>query len=236
MSILAKIKVFFGFGKKVEALKIPTLLEQFESQYKTLPETKQLEFLDSTIAQLEVESEGYLAQNLGHVVDADDYFAKAVEHFELEVALYKLKHKMLPGVVDKDFEKLLGRLPKIAECFAKPGSEVLKNVDEYIQKFEEQLLLAEADGVYNIKISENGKWICFPFLDAKIVKHIRVTEAKKVLVDLFVDAKDMSLLELDTRVPWLPISFVEVQEKCKLGRVSLLRDSSTGKYYGYIYD
>ena len=235
MSILAKIKAFFGFGKKLEAPKIPTLLEQFESQYKTLPETKQLEFLDSTIAQLEVESEGYLAQNLGHVVDADDYFAKAVEHFELEVALYKLKHKMLPGVVDKDFEKLLGRLPKIAECFAKPGSEVLKNVDEYIQKFEKQLLLAEANGVYNVKISENGRWTCFPFLDAKLIKHLRVSEARKMLDGMFANVAVLRLLELDTHVPWLPISFIEVQEKCKLGRVSLLHDSSTGKYYGYIY-
>ncbi len=235
MSIIAKIKAFFGFGKKLEVSKVPTLLEQFESKYKALPESQKQEFLSTAIVTSEQEAQTYLTQNLGHVTDANEYFKKATEHFELELGLYKLKHKDALQLVDKEYEQLLGRLLKFAECFAKPGNEVFENVESYIQKFEEHILLSEADGEYPIKISENGKWVRFPFLDTKLTKHIRTTEAIKILDELFVKTTSLNLLELDTHVPWIPISTVEVLAKCKDGRMSLLSNPTNAKYYGYIY-
>lgn len=236
MSILAKIKAFFGFRKKVEVPKPLTLIEQFESKYKALPEIDKQKFLESAWLASEQESLKFLSQNLGHALDALEYFLAATEHFELEVGIYKLKTRSLPGVVDKEYEKVLGRLPVLAECFAKPSSEVLNVLDNYIQKFEEHLLLAEADGTYHIRTSENGKWILFPFLDEKVFRTIRKSDALKTLNSLFVNTSALGLLELDTHVPWIPISFVEVLEKSKNGRMSLLSNPVNAKYYGYIYN
>jgi hypothetical protein len=236
MSFLASVKRFFGLEKTaVSAPQQKTLEQLYQDRLAAVAPGERPAFLTSEQKRAEEESTALLARARGQAGDADHFFALAREHFAFEVFLHT--QGMPAGgsaVVNPELEKVLGRLLAYAEVFAKPSPELITFLDQYIQEFEEPIFLAEARGEYTLSVSEHGKWIRFPFL-AKDKKILRRQDAQKKLGPVFAECPELALLEMDTHVPWQPVSFLEFSEKAKSGRMVLLREPKSEKYYAYLY-
>jgi hypothetical protein len=235
MSLLASIKKFFGFGKQQIAAHNATLVEKFQAKLASLPESERPSFLASEKEQSEAKGIEYVQAARGQSGRAAAFFNEAAEHFALEVFLYQQTHRPTGQAVDPGYEKILGRLVGIAEVFAKPAAELLDQLDSYIQQNEEAIYLSEVKGEYQLAVSENGKWFRFPFLKQKTIRPGHSQDAEHKLQELFATCPQLSIFEMNTRVPWQPISFVECTEKSKEARMSLMYDPSTQYYFAYLY-
>jgi hypothetical protein len=234
MSFLDSLKKFFGFGPHDKVAPAPTSVDQFKTRYAATPVAEKQAYLEKTKAEVETESARLLTQVMGQTGNANAFFVSARECFALSCYLYQQTHPASSGV-DKDYEALLGRLVRFAEVYAKPTPELLESIDSYIQTYEEVLYLAEASGNYRLSVSEYGVWLRFPFLIEKDLKPGRKSGAEQELKKLFVPCPELSLLEMETRVPWLPISFVEIVARNSQSRMTLLSDPNKQLYYGYRY-
>lgn len=237
MHFIASLRRFFGFARQETLPKNASLVEQFASELKATSEDRKTVLVEQVRQRVEAESAALLAKAAGQAGQANDFFNHAKDHFALEAFLYQ-KASLGHGTgdeIDAAYERLLGRMVAYAEVFAKPSLEVINALDAYIQTFEDAIYIHEAQGNYSLAVSENGRWIRLPFLDKKTIKPGKRESAKKKLRELFPEAGELTLLELETHVPWWPISFLEFSEKAKGMRLALLYNPEGEKYYAYLY-
>lgn len=238
MSLISSIKRFFGFGKQGPAPAPVTSVSTFKAELSGTPVEQQPGFIQHAFVQAEALSKELENSAPGQAGKAESFFAKAKDHFALEIYLYKKAHPFAAqnvALVDLELEQRLGRLISYAQSFAKPSAEITAALNQYIQTYEEAILLAEARGEYKLSISENEKWVRLPFLQPDTIKIARKREATQALKNLFVDCPELTLLELDTHVPWHHISTLELSEKNMTGRAALFRIPETEQYYCYLY-
>lgn len=231
MNILHKIKLLLGLEKPPAPVHIPTLWEQVQAQLQPLSPDEQNALLKTKLAEAE--------QAISAFVQADTPPEEAPDpviwqQFEVLVRIYEQLHPQTPGTVDANYEELLGKLVRILLVSAKPAAEVLSQVEGYVQKFEESLLLREASGIYKFAVSENKKVIRFPFMEPKAVKAARTEEAEKELAHLFTESRELQLLELDTHTPWVPISFLEIMDLARAGSIVCVKSAGKPEYYGFL--
>ncbi len=238
MPLLSTIKRFFGFGKQNTTPPHATLVGAFEAGLAGAAAEQKKNYLQQAYEQSELKSKELEASAPGQAGKAATFFGEAKEHFALEIHVYKQaspEGALDAESIDPGLEQRLGRLISYAQSFAKPSAEIAATLNQYIQTYEEAILLAEARGEYKLSISENEKWVRLPFLQPDTVKLARKREAAQALQGLFVDCSELSLLELETRVPWHHISTLELTEKTKTGRAALFRIPETEQYYCYLY-
>lgn len=235
MSLIGSVKRFFGFEKPNISAPPMSSVSAFEAQLSKVPPEAQTAFISEAFSRVEAESADLQKNALGQAGKASTFFTGARDHFAFEIYVYRKMHAPETPEVDSELELRLGRILRYAESFAQPSNEVAAALTQYIQACEEHILLAEMRGEYGLALSENGKWIRFPFLKEGLIKPVHKREAVQTLSTLYMDCPELSLLELETRVPWHPISSFDFMEKAKSGRMSLLRVPDGEKYYGYLY-
>jgi hypothetical protein len=150
------------------------------------------------------------------------------------VFVYQQLHPATAGMVDEVYEQLLGKLVSIFQVSAQPAAATLSALESYVQRFEEHLLLQEASGIYSFAVSENKKVIRFPFMQPTSVRAVHKQEAEQVLARLFTESRELALLELDTRAPWIPISFLEITDLARGGTLACVKLAGKPEYYGFL--
>lgn len=238
MSLISSLKRFFGLEKQNTSTPPVTSIGAFEAALAGLPPEQHAHFIQQAYEQGEAKSKELEASAPGQAGKAASFFAEAKDHFALEIYLYKkINAPTGQGAdgVDPELEQRLGRLISYAQSFAKPSSEIALAINQYIQTYEEAILLAEARGEYKLSISENDRWVRLPFLQPDTVKMARKREAAHELKNLCTDCPELALLEFEARVPWHHISTLELAEKTKTGRAALFRIPETEQYYCYLY-
>lgn len=237
MSFIGSVKRFFGFEKP--NINAPTLtsIGSFEVELAKVAPEAQNAFVGEAYARVEAESAELQKNALGQAGKASSFFAQAKDHFALEIYLYKKIHtaEVAATELNPELEQRLGRILRYSESFAKPSAEAAAALAQYMQACEDHILLAEMRGEYGLSLSENGRWIRLPFLQEGLIKPVHKREAAQTLNKLCMDCPELALLELETHVPWHPISSFDFAEKAKLGRMSLFRVPDGEKYYGYLY-
>lgn len=231
MKLLTKIKLLLGLEKPPAPPHIPTLLEQLQAQLQPLENAQKQELLKSKQTEIEQQLQSFISAR-GSVEPGPD--PVIWQQFEVAAFIYKQLRPVAPDEVDPAYEHLLGTLVSIFQLNAKPASEVFSVLDSYVQQFEEPLLFHEAGGVYSFGVSENKKVIRFPFMQPKAVKTARMEEATKVLGQVFVESRELALLELDTHAPWVPISFLEITELARTGSIACVQLPGAHQYYGFL--
>lgn len=231
MNILHKIKLLLGLEKPPAPVHVPTLWEQLQAQLQPLTPDQKAVLLNTKQVEATQAVDAFVQAGIPSEQVADPTIW---QQCEVLVHVYEQQHPQTPGVVDSDYEALLGKLVLVLLVSAQPAAEVLSRIESYVQRFEEPLLLHEASGMYKFTVSENKKVIRFPFMEPKAVKAARKEEAEKELSQLFTESRELQLLELDTHTPWIPISFLEITDLARGGAIACVKVAGKSEYYGFL--
>lgn len=231
MNIIHKIKLLLGLEKPPVPVHVATLLEQLQGQLQGATSEQKAALLQAAQTTAEKQVDEFL-QTRGPVEQGSDPLVW--QSFEVLAFIHQQLHPVTPGVVDESYEHLLEKLVALFQVSAKPAAGVLSALEGYTQRFEEALLLHEASGTYSFAISENKKVIRFPFMRPKAVKTAYKQEAEQTLSQLFIESRELALLELDTHAPWVPISFLEIVDLARTGSLTCVKQAGVQEYYGFL--
>lgn len=185
-----------------------SLLQKAAEAYSKVPDSEKQQFIQSTLDKSSLA----VATALTNKDKAG--LKEALEHAEVVVYFTKEKLKGVTLPLDKpehdEVLKALDTIVELIKVLAVPGTEFLKNLENYLHRYEENLELTEARGEYKVKISENQEWVRLPlleFLPKKMDKKTPTMELKKI----FTEIPQAKHLELDSRVPMRTTSLVDVE-------------------------
>lgn len=222
MEFWPKIKQFFGLSRHVVPPPPPRPAEEVQQALARMQPAQVEAYIRTRLAEAETAWAG-LAASDPRVRD---------EQLELLFFLYTQLHPEIHSQLVPEYETLLGRVAPVYQAYARDGETVLRLLDQYIQRYEEDIYLTEATGEYMVRQSEHARFIRFPFMSGKVTKSAQRQAAQKVLDELFVSVRSLPYLALTETVPWTPISFIDFMALARQKQISLLRDG-TG-YYGYV--
>lgn len=217
MDMWHKIKQFFGFEKPVAPPKALRPREALEAALANVGPGDALTRLQVAAEQAE-QGWGALVNDPATAPERLD------EQLELLYYCYTQLHPAAPDHVDLAYEQLLERVHGVLLRYIRDGQEVLAQLDQYIQRYEEAIYLTEAKGEYVLARSEHGVYIRLPFMAGAILKSAQRPAAAKILSSLFHRSYALSFLELQSAVPWSPISFVDFMALAKERKMALVTD------------
>lgn len=219
MNMWHRIKRFFGFEKPV--LPPPALRprEAIQRELEKLAPGEAIAHLGQALQQAEA-AWAARAQDAAATPESLD------EQLELLFFCYSQLHPASGGPVDPAYEQLLERIQAVTSRLMSDGSESLKRLDQYIQQYEEYIYLTEAKGQYVLARSEQGSYIRFPFMTGAILKSAKRPAAAKTLAELFHLSRALTFLEMQSAVPWTPISFVDFMAEAKDRKLALITDGA----------
>nr|MBP9686356.1 hypothetical protein [Candidatus Doudnabacteria bacterium] len=144
-----RIKRFFGFEKPV--LPPPALrpVEQLTQELEKLTPDQAVAKLQEASGKAEVAWGAFVANPAATPEQVD-------ELLELVYFCYGRLHPQSVDVVDAAYEQLLERCQQVLVHWLQDGPEALRQLDEYVQRYEESIYLTEAKGQYVLARSEHG--------------------------------------------------------------------------------
>jgi hypothetical protein len=239
MLLLNKILIFFGLKKAPVAPQIVSPLDTLKSNLQKSPKQNQVAILEAaktTSVQVLDSLDSFIAEP---PADSKEYLSKLTDNFDILVYIYQHQQTENGNFAwkkdfDQSYEELLELLPKKLVPLGAVKEKILADIDAYIQKYEEDIYLKEAQADYEIQISENRKWIKWPFLVGKVLKSGRRIAAKKVCADMFFDCPSLETLEFQARVPWNSVSFLEIRD-LPFSKAVNLSVEKNNYYYTYLY-
>ncbi len=238
MGIFRKILSFLGFSKDQEQQGPDSPLRSLLHRLRSISEeARALEMKEAEKKSREQLStlDGFKTEP---PADPVGYLQKFQEHFEVLTFIFQHSRTEEGNLawregVDGDYETLLEMLPDKLYALKKPYGQTVEQVEAYIKQFEEYLLLADARAEFKFQISENQKWIAWPFLSKEFLRPSARHRAEGECRKIFLNCPALQSLEFDRRVPMLPISFLDIQKLPAQFGVNVA-DFANNKFYTYL--
>ncbi len=209
---ISTLKQWVGLeSKPVPPPPPPTRLEIVKEEYGKLGEEERVQYREKELAELTI----LVKQTLASGSKDFDIIKHGLENQEAVIFLTKesVKNKELKET-EPEFLEILGALDTLVELLkllSVSGKEINEQLEQYVHQFEEQLVLTEAGGEYKLGVSENKEWIRLPFLKFLTSKRLDKKVPIAELLKFFKDIPQVRFLELDSRVPFHPISLLDTE-------------------------
>lgn len=221
----------------------PTRLDVLKIDYDKTPEQDRLIFIQNALSASgkAVNDIATALQNQTQevVLVTSPVYEKVrdgLQELEAQIYFIKEKNKAAPESDQATEEDLaaLQNVSRLLRPLAILGKTFTVKLEEYLQKFEEPLRLAEARGEYKLKISENKEWVQLPLLQFLISKKTGTKIPESILLQFFYPFPELAVLELETAIPMLTTSLIEVEMMTESKRVTPVRVGDG--WYLYITD
>lgn len=237
MGVISKVLNLFGLGKKTELATEKTPLQQLQDKLnQTLPEDRPA-VITKAWEDAKLVLDTLKSFDTEPPADALGYMDRVCRNFDILVYLYGVQKSKDGSVewkkgIDEDYEKLLEILPQRLLPLTKTKTTVLEEVEQYITQKEDGIFLKEASGDYTIRISENQKWVAWPFAQDESRGKSRIVTLRQELAQHFVPCTSLSAIEFSERVPFVDISFLELKNLNFEKAVNVF-EPKENKYYTY---
>lgn len=163
----------------------------------------------------------------------EELFTKILEQIQV---LEYIDSKTPESPSKENIDKIKKELVKSLQLISIPAKEALAQINDYLEKFEEGILLEEARGIYKFKISENDRWVKLPLLSSFPEKtSARKMQAEKEIEKLFQTIPELELLDFANTIPFRPISFVEIEALVKNKKIAAVKTTKSGEVYWCIF-
>ena len=162
----------------------------------------------------------------------------ALEQTEIALVLTTKQNQSVPQAEDSPdpLNPILILMERLLEKASVPGKNFVEPLENYLRRFEENLLLIEARGEYKCKISENKRWIKLPLLEFLPNKKTDVKPPSLELSKIFYSFEQVRQFELESRVPMLTTSLLDMEKLIGTKRVTPIRVASPEGWYVLISD
>ncbi len=236
---ILKFLEIIGIYKPIVTPKPPSPLEVLQQKLQVSGENQEL------LRTEQMKSDATLDELLKH---RDQIFSTTTnfhDHPQEELFLQILEQIQVLEYIDsktpetpskENLDKIKKELVKSLKLISIPAKEALTQINDYLETFEEGILLEEARGIYKFKISENDRWVKLPLLSTFPEKtSARKMQAEKEMVKIFRLLPEMSILSISTKVPFRNISFLELEEIIKDKYITAVRENQDGGVYWCIF-
>lgn len=132
-------------------------------------------------------------------------------------------------------EAVLEKLVLSLEILAENGDMQLRQMESFLTRFTEQILLDEAKGIYRFGVSENNVWIQLPLLSTQSPMAKKQGPVKREADKLFKAVPELDWLDFTKNVPFVQISFVDVQKLAQGKKISAVKPTNSEEYYWRIF-
>lgn len=163
----------------------------------------------------------------------EELFTKILEQIQV---LEYIDSKTPESPSKENIDKIKKELVKSLQLISRPAKEALAQINDYLETFEEGILLEEARGIYKFKISENDRWVKLPLLSSFPEKtSARKMQAEKEIEKLFQTIPELELLDFANTIPFRPISFIEIEKLAKDKKIATVKTNKSGEVYWCIF-
>lgn len=221
-NFLNTLKRLLGLAKPETPVVIPTRVETLKTALAQSKPDAREQLLTSEEQKAKTLAEKYKSEweqfhGAGLFIAKDTarvaFVQEALQNTEVRIVLHQERLKLSNAEVagdDAELESLERNIVEMFSLLSLAGGEVWKTIDSYIRQFEPDIYYRETKGEYLCHISENKSWVKLPLLQTLPEKGPKRADNQKRVQPNFFDCPQLSYLELNSRVPMLATSLIDV--------------------------
>lgn len=237
MSIFTRILEFLGL-KKRNIDQVPVAVKRLMKDLQKSNELERVKLMEQAQVVAKANLDALNSFKANQPADPKKFLSELCENFDVLTFIFQHRETEAGNVawrdgIDPVYEQLLELLPDKISALGRPVEQLWQDFEDYLERFEDQLLLSDARADFLIRITENKKWIIWPFVEPKLLRASRQKNALQRCRELFLDLPSLRTLDFENRVPSNPVSFLEVKTITGMRGVNVA-DFANNKFYTYL--